>query len=255
MEEQIRLFESEAELEAAVAAAFRALAEATVRDGRRFTVALTGGEDVRSIYARLAREPRLPWDRTEVFWGDERAVPPDDARSNFALARDSLLSKVGVHPGLIHRIEGERGAAEAAHAYARELERVFGADDPVFDLVYLGLGTDGHIAALFPGQDDVLRSRAGLISTFPSPGMDPQVGRITMGLSLLNRAREVHFLVPEGDRAEALHRILEANEDLPARRIQGPRVSWFIGPEAGRLLSRGKPAPPRAPAQLRPSAD
>jgi 6-phosphogluconolactonase len=163
-------------------------------------VVLTGGSTPRRAY-ELAAELEPDWSRVELWWGDERCVPPDDGNSNYGMAKKALLDRLDGEPTAIHRMRGELGREAGADGYARELSGV-GA----FDLVLLGLGPDGHIASLFPGfptldvtDRDVVGSEAG---------HEPFVDRISMTLPRLCATRELLFLVAGADKADAVERAL-----------------------------------------------
>lgn len=192
-----------------VAAAARAIDERG-----RFTVALAGGSTPRRTYELLAdpdapRRARLRWDAIHVFFGDERHVPPDHPDSNYRMARAALLDRVAV--ASVHRMRGEEPrAAAAAEAYEAELRRFFGlgaadAPPPRLDLVLLGLGADGHTASLFPGSAALDERRRWVVAPFVE-----RLGshRITLTLPVLDRAREVLFLVSGAEKADALARAL-----------------------------------------------
>ena len=132
-----------------------------------FTVSLSGGSTPLGLYSLLAHEPsirsQLAWDKIHFFWGDERHVPPDHRDSNYRMANEALLSKVPVPAGNIHRIRGEsHDAREAAEEYEKALRQFFhlrNGEFPTFDLVLLGMGTDGHTASLFPGTEALYEQR------------------------------------------------------------------------------------------------
>jgi len=162
---------------------------------------LTGGSTPRLAY-ELGTQPAPDWSRVEVWWGDERCVPPDDERSNFALAKAALLDRLEQGPAAIHRMRGELGREAGAAEYESEL-----AGAGTFDLVLLGLGPDGHVASLFPGfptldvtDRDVVGSEAG---------HEPLVDRISLTLPRLCATRELLFLVAGEDKADAVYRALE----------------------------------------------
>jgi 6-phosphogluconolactonase len=160
-------------------------------------IVLTGGESPGRAY-ELAAEREPDWGAAELWWGDERCVPPEDERSNFRLAREKLLDALSGEPREVHRIQGELGADEAAAAYDAELEGVR------LDLVLLGIGPDGHAASLFPNQPTLeeLSRRA-----VPAEAkLDPFVDRVTMTLPMLCSAPEVLFLVTGDSKAEAVER-------------------------------------------------
>jgi 6-phosphogluconolactonase len=211
-----------------------------------FTVALAGGATPRRLYRLLADagapfHGRIPWDRTHVFFGDERPVAPDHPDSNYRMAREALLDHVAV--ASVHRIPAE--APGAAAAYEADLRAFFGtpgdAAPPRLDLVLLGLGPDGHTASLFPGTAAVEEAARWVVSPFV-----PQVGsrRVTLTLPVLNRARAVLFLVSGAEKAGALARVL-GGEPLPAARVQpdGGAV-WLVDDAAASALGPipGRPA-------------
>ncbi len=187
-----------------------------------FAVALAGGSTPRALYRLLAGTPlreRIPWAQVDAFFGDERAVPPDHEQSNYRMASEALLDRVPLAG--VHRIRGELGAAEAAARYEDDLRAHFGEREfPVFDLVLLGLGTDGHTASLFPGSPALLERRRWVVA---GPGPAPSAERITLTVPVLERARAAVFLVSGADKAEALRRLLSprpGDEPPPAARIR-----------------------------------
>jgi 6-phosphogluconolactonase len=222
----------------------RRSAEAIAARGR-FMVALSGGSTPRRVYALLAdpRESfrdRIDWTRTHVFFGDERHVPPEDADSNYGMARDALLSRVPLPPEHVHRIRGEETDAEvAARDYEAELRSAFGVapgELPRFDLVLLGLGADGHTASLFPGSA-ALEQRSRLVV---APHVE-RLGahRITLTLPVLDAARAVAFVVSGADKAERVADVLEGpGATLPAGRVRpaGGDLVWLLDAPAARLL-------------------
>jgi len=188
----------------------------SVRDRGRFTLALAGGSTPEKTYTLLARpDPvaRLDWSRAYLFFGDERFVPPDDPRSNYAMVRRSLLPGAPVPAGQVFPIPTDQPSpADSAAAYAATLVRAFalppGGAPPEFDLVLLGLGDDGHTASLFPGAPALAETRAWV--TWSPPGvLPPPVDRVTLTFPVLNAARRVLFLVSGGSKAEALRDVLE----------------------------------------------
>jgi 6-phosphogluconolactonase len=160
------------------------------------SIVLTGGSTPGRAY-ELAATLEPDWSRAEVWWGDERCVAPDDERSNFELARRTLLDRLGRQPE-VHRMRGELDPAAAASEYERELEGV------AFDLLLLGLGPDGHVASLFPGSPQ-LAERARRVTSGP-PGLEPFVDRVTLTLPAILAARRVLVLVSGPSKAEAVRR-------------------------------------------------
>lgn len=249
-EREIVVVADAAALAAEAAKRFAEAAEAAVGRAGRFTVALAGGSTPRRLYEALAMEPyrsRVPWDRTHVFWGDERAVPPDHPDSNCGMARTALLVRVPIPPRQVHRMAAERADRDAAaREYEAGIAEVFalppGGEPPAFDLILLGMGADGHTASLFPGTGATRETRRWVVRNHvPTHNAD----RLTFTLPILNRARVILFLVSGPDKAQALHDVLEGPPDperLPAQRIRpsGGRVVWLAdGPAAAGLAPPG----------------
>jgi 6-phosphogluconolactonase len=214
----------------------------TARDA--FTVALSGGKTPKALYELLRDDTmaaRLPWEKTHVFWSDERCVPPDDPESNYRLANQSLLAHVPVPREQIHRMHGEDlDPQHAAEDYAAELENHFGAGDPRFSLILLGMGEDGHTASLFP-HSPVLADRE---HTVAAPYVEKLAAyRLTLTLRTLNAAATVMFLVSGEEKATALKAALEdvADDDgsVPARLVRPKRgeLVWLVDEAAAKVVS------------------
>jgi 6-phosphogluconolactonase len=186
------------------------------------SVALAGGSTPRALYELLASEDyrdRSDWHDLEVFFGDERAVPPDHPDSNFGMANRALLSHVPLSEGAVHRMEGEADPLEAAaERYA------MGLPDHL-DLVLLGMGPDGHTASLFPGQDALDERNRRVMATTGADGSP----RITLTYPAIEAARHVVFLVTGDAKREALDAI-RRGEDLPAGRVRPSEgdVIWIV---------------------------
>ena len=182
-------------------------------------VVLTGGSTPRLAY-ELAAMLEPDWSRVELWWGDERCVPPDDERSNYGMAKVALLDRLEVAPTAVHRMKGELGRDEGAAEYRHELAGV-----DTFDLVLLGLGPDGHIASLFPKFPSLdVRGRDVVGS---EAGHEPFVDRITMTLPRIRNTHELLFLVTGEDKAEAASRAFtgDPSPGTPgslARAAEGP---------------------------------
>ncbi|MGD2047260.1 MAG: 6-phosphogluconolactonase [Gemmatimonadota bacterium] len=174
------------------------------------SVALAGGNTPRPVYEALAEMQDVAWARLEFFFGDERSVPPDDARSNYRMARESLLERVSIPASRIHRMRAEDPAADlAAREYASALP-------PALDLLLLGIGTDGHTASLFPGGDALHARRLVVASTAP----EPPSARLTVTPPVLAAARRIVVLASGSAKADAVFRALTAPwnpEDCPAQ--------------------------------------
>lgn len=197
---------------AAAQAAADLLVEAA-RNGRH--IAFAGGSTPRDAY-RIAADLEQDWSRAHVWFGDERCVSPDDERSNFRLATDSLLDRVERQP-TVHRIRGETDPEEAAAEYDRELDGV------ELDLVLLGIGPDGHTASLFPNAPslDVADRRA----VSAEPGLDPRVQRVTMTRPQLASGAHVVFLAVGDDKADAVERAFKRSPapDTPSSLVRSER--------------------------------
>ena len=213
-----------------------------------FTIALSGGSTPKVLYALLAENPALrnslPWDKMKVFFGDERHVGPGHADSNFQMASDTILSKVPLQAKQIHRIKGEYpDTAQAAVEYEATIQREFAlqtGEFPRFDLVLLGMGSEGHTLSLFPGtkalhetQRIVTRNWVGKLYT----------ERITLTAPAANNAANIIFMITGADKACALKAVLEGPhepEQLPAQMIQpsNGKLSWLADQAAGSMLSK-----------------
>ncbi len=216
--------------------------EAIVTHGR-FTLALAGGSTPRKLYALLASEPyrdQINWALVEIFWSDERCVPPDSEDSNYHLAEEVLLSMVPIPANQIHRMPADASDRDAAAlAYTEEIQRVFGTDSiPSFDLLQLGLGPEGHTASLFPHQAS-LKEQRRLVMPVDVPKPPPP--RLTFTPPLLNAAAHVLFLVTGQDKADAVQAIVEGEhnpDEYPAQIIQPSRgeVTWMLDSAAASKL-------------------
>jgi len=210
------------------AAEVGALLAAQARAGG--SIVLTGGSTPAAAYRHAARlEP--DWSNVTLWWGDERCVPPDDERSNYRLAKETLLDLVERPPAAVHRIRGEAPPAEAASELDGELA---GA---ALDLLLLGLGPDGHMASLFPGSPQlaVVDRRA----THGPAGLEPWVHRITFTVPTIQSAKRVVFLVSGASKADAVARAFggEITPDVPASLSRlAPRVEVFLDSAAGDKL-------------------
>jgi 6-phosphogluconolactonase len=200
-----------------------------------FSLALSGGSTPRMLYELLARPDmaaEMPWDHTQIFWGDERHVGPDDPESNYRMAREALLDKVPIPQANVHRIPAELANAETvAVAYEDELRRAFGLEPgewPRFDLILLGMGDDGHTASLFP-HTQALHETKRLVVANPVPKL--QTTRITLALPVINNAERIWFLIAGGTKAGILRQVLEGSADpetYPAQLINPVDGELFL---------------------------
>jgi len=232
------LFEAGAELVAHAA-------KEAVDERGRFTISLSGGSTPRSLYNLLATNARtsLPWDRMFFFFGDERHVPPTDKESNFRMANEAMLSKLPIPEENIFRILAEMpDAAAAAEAYDQTMRKFFGLEPgqfPVFDLILLGLGPDGHTASLFPGTAALQEKSRLVVANWVEKF---NTHRITFTLPVLNAARCVAFLVSGTDKASALQSVLQSDapgEKYPAKLVHptNGKLIWLIDRAAASGLS------------------
>ncbi len=236
------MYASLLELSRAAAEFIAALAETTIKEKGKFTLVLSGGKTPQLLYEQLAQEPFIKWvdwQHTHLFWGDERCVPPDHPDSNFALAFQSLISKVDMPPSNIYRIPAEtRFPKAAAETYEKTLRQFFQLTPesdhdsyfPSFDLVLLGLGQDGHTASLFP-EDAALEERHRWAVAVDGANASPPVPRITLTFPVINEARFVLFLASGSDKREVFQEIVKSPETAayPAARVKpSGRLLWFI---------------------------
>ncbi|HEX6732625.1 MAG TPA: 6-phosphogluconolactonase [Pyrinomonadaceae bacterium] len=219
------------------------------REKELFTVVLAGGSTPKTLYELLANENepyrgQLCWEKIHFFWGDERHVPPDDSDSNYRMAFETMLARVPVPSNNMHRIRSEIGdAGEAANEYEETLVQFFRLGKgqlPCFDLVLLGMGSDGHTASIFPNSD-VINEKERLVV---APWIEKLKSyRITLTPPVLNNADSVIFLVSGAEKANALREILEGDylpECFPAqvvRPITGNTL-WLADLEAAQLLNQ-----------------
>lgn len=210
--------------------------------GDRIAVCLSGGSTPKRLYALLASADyagRLPWPRLHWFFGDDRVVPWDDPLSNVRMVREAFGHGAPIPKTHLHFIPTDGGAEAGARAYDATLRAFYGGDRldparPLFDLVLLGLGEDGHTASLFPNKP-ALDERDSLAAPVPEAGMDPRVPRVTLTFPALASARSVLCLVTGAGKQEALRR-MAAGEDLPAARITSlGRLAWLIDTAAAGL--------------------
>lgn len=232
---EYRVYDGAAALARAAAEHFVEAAKAAVAARGRARIAISGGSTPKLAFQLLAdpNEPyrdAMPWDKIELFWVDERCVPPDDKDSNYRMTREALLDKVPIKPEQIFRIEGELDPEEAAARYESAIRgqfRLEGAQAPVFDVLALGMGDDGHTASLFPHTEAIHElGRVAVANYVPQK----ETWRVTLTWPVIIEARDVFFLIGGKDKADPLHRVLQGPynpETLPSQLIQ---------PKSGNLL-------------------
>jgi 6-phosphogluconolactonase len=244
MAAEIKILPDSAALYRAAAQEFKRLAETAIAERGRFSVALSGGSTPRNVYSLLADNYKdLPWDRIHIFFGDERHVPPTDADSNFRMANESLLSKVPIPESNVHRIRAELDPNAAAEDYEKQLREFFqlkGGDWPRFDLIWLGLGEDGHTASLFPGSDAINETSRRVAANWVQK---LQTFRITLTFPVLNHAAEVVFLVSRENKAQILSDVLKPGaKKYPSQSVQpeNGHLIWLVDQDAAKLLQPAK---------------
>lgn len=223
---------------------FRRIAVDSVARRDRFSVALSGGSSPRPFHRLLAEEPYrsgIPWSHTHIFWVDERLVPPEDPASNFGTARKDFLAHLPIPLSQVHPMSSEKVPHQAADDYQRTLSSHFGtsaAGAPVFDLVVLGIGTDGHTASIFPGDRAAIETDRWVVAV---TGGSPNVDRLTLTLAVLERARRVIFIVSGRQKAATVRTILIDDTALPPRLIAPAEgmVTWLLDRDAADLLPDG----------------
>jgi 6-phosphogluconolactonase len=199
-------------------------------------VCLTGGSSPEGLYRLLAEEPwrsEVPWDRVHWFMGDDRFVPEDDPHSNMGMARRLFLDKVSVPRSHVHAIPTDANDPEgAANLYQDTLRKFYGAERldpawPLFDLVLMGVGPDGHTASLFPGSR-ALEERGRWVVGVDKAGMEPLVPRVTLTFPALALTREMLFIVDGSGKRDILRRVF-SGEDLPAARAHSDgALVWLL---------------------------
>lgn len=200
-----------------------------IQDRGQCTIALSGGSTPKALYEAIANQ-NLPWEKIHVFWGDERYVPADHPDSNQGMARRAWLDKVNIPAANIHPMPTEAGDPSAdAQKHSSELQEFFkvsAGEFPVFDIVLLGMGDDGHTASLFP-HTDALQVRDRLVTVGNKDGQP----RITFTVPLINQARHVIFIVAGADKQPALAQVFAPEADemtYPSRLIQPSGELWWL---------------------------
>lgn len=231
---EIRAFADLAALSDAAASEIAGIARDALAERGRFSIALSGGSTPRRTYELLAERHRdsIDWARTDVIFGDERFVPPDDARSNYKMARDALLARVSIPTERVHRVPTEVPTiGDAAGQYDRTLRGLFDGATTV-DLALLGVGPDGHTASLFPGSPALDERTRWAVAVDAPTTVQPAVARVTTTLPFINAARAVIVLIAGADKRRVVSEILdgaEAARAYPAARVAPRgRALWMV---------------------------
>lgn len=233
------------ELNRKAAEQFIGLANKAIQRSGQFTVALSGGSTPKGLYELLATaeyRKRLDWSRIHFFWGDERCVPPDYPESNFRMVQESLLSKIQIPSENIHRMMGEKEPGQAATEYEEHLRQFFHLPRggvPQFDVIFLGLGEDGHTASLFPGSPALNEGNRLVATVYVEKS---KTYRLTLTLAVINAGAQIIFLVTGQSKAAVVKEILSADsksESYPANKVRpvNGNVTWLISKDAAGELS------------------
>jgi len=249
VEREIRILADGAAIAKRAAQEFVRAATSAVNTKGSFNVALAGGSTPKALYSLLVNDPALraqvPWDKTHLFFGDERHVPPDHSDSNFRMATEAMISKSPLKPEQVTRIKGENpDADQAALEYEKILRDFFklkAGDLPRFDLLLVGMGNEGHTLSLFPGTKALhadgriaVRNWVGKLFT----------DRITLTAPAASNSAEILFMVTGADKAPALKSVLEGPfepDQLPAQSLQprNGKLLWLVDAAAGSMLTSG----------------
>lgn len=241
----IRIFKDLEALSHEAANIFIEQAAKAIEERGRFLVALNGGSTPNRLFQLLATDHRgkVDWSKVHVFWGDERCVPPEDPGSSYGQARGALFVHVPIPETNIHRVIGEHEPATASKEYADTLKEFADApfDFPRFDLVYLGMGEDGHTASLFPGSPvDVTEPTLPVTAQY----QDRPANRVTITQLVFNQAHMVTFMATGNKKANTLAQVLSDRynpELLPAQRIEPKhgKLIWLVDKDAAVNLPKG----------------
>lgn len=242
MKNSIRVFGSPAELASKLAEDMVRRIATSANKERPYSVALSGGSTPELLYSFLGDElsNAVPWEFVHLFWGDERCVPPDHPESNYLVVRKHIIEKTGIPAVNVHRIKGEEDPLFEAMRYSAEITTMLQERDklPVFDLILLGLGEDGHTASIFPDRMDFLSSgRICEVAVHPASGQK----RISLTGKVINNAEAVVFLVSGIKKAEVVKSILSREDGAsryPAfhiRPVYGS-LDWYLDEEAGSMV-------------------
>jgi 6-phosphogluconolactonase len=239
---QIIIANNDSELARMGADIFTESAKKAVLERGRFIVAISGGQTPRPVHKLLAGDQyynEMPWDKTHVFWTDERCVPLNHPASNYGRALEDFLEAVPIPSTQVHSMPVNLPAEKGALKYEQELIDFFQlqkGEAPVFDLIFLGLGPDGHAASLFPGSN-ALEEKHRLILAVK--GRYPDVDRLTMTLPVLNNVRKIVFMVSGKDKARIVHEVLtQGQKEFPAQKIRplNGDLLWILDRSSASLM-------------------
>lgn len=239
MQRKIHIYKQRADL---IEAVTNKIINTIVQENGICNIALAGGNTPRDVYAFMAThyKDRVDWNRVHLFWGDERAVPPDHPDSNFGMVQKTLLTHITILEANVHRIRGEIAAKEAAAEYTALLNKHFEETPPRFNFILLGVGEDGHTASLFPGTEALVEANHPVVAVFV-PKFN--TWRLTLTFPVLNAASEVVFLVAGNSKSEIVKKVLgvkQATKELPATLVwpKNGILHWMLDYEAAKLINK-----------------
>ena len=241
---EVKVFDDSTTLVSALTDQFIKLAARAAHFNGQFNIALSGGRTPEALYNRLSipsLQSSINWKVIHVYWGDERCVPPDSSMSNYGMVKRVLLDRVEIPPQNIHRIRGETDIRHETVRYSQEIITNLSTNDsetPQFDWLFLGLGTDGHTASLFPNANSALRPNRFCVSAEnPLSGQK----RISITLPVINAAKRVSFLVTGQEKAAIVDKILsgkDGSKECPAAKVAplSKRLDWYLDKAAASML-------------------
>jgi 6-phosphogluconolactonase len=238
---EIQVVSSDEAFISAAAGQFVAAAKGRVEEGGRFSVSLSGGGTPRPVYAALAQpsiRDQVDWAKVDLFWGDERHVPPTDPDSNYKMVKEVLIDCVPIPKENVYRVPAEMEVRMAAFSYEETLRDYFKGEWPVFDFVFLGMGADGHTASLFPHSAGLNEEQRWFIANYAP---ERETWRLTLSKKAINASRQILVLVRGAGKAERLKAVLTGPaqpEAMPVQLIhpEDGEMRWLVDEAAARLL-------------------
>ncbi len=216
------------DLEAVAQAALGQLHRLLENSGGAFRIALSGGSTPKRLYELMAVDSSLPWERIHLFWGDERCVPPDHKDSNYRMTREAMLDKLHLPDNHVFRWHAELDPDVAAAQYAQTLLTEYGSEWPQFDLMWLGMGDDGHTASLFPGSPALTRNDVSCVANWVEKF---EQHRLTMTFRAINNSKNVTVLIAGAGKADVLPEVLHSDR-YPSSNVHGTESTLFLVDQA-----------------------